>query len=283
MLVGTIDGQTAKFMADTGTSFCIISPEIAKQLNFTLQPAFLSNGQPLFWKGKQGKVTLAPRFKISNVTFANKVPFQVLPDQDFMLDPKAPDDTRYDGIVGTNLLQHFAVLIDASQHQFGLCLPGNLYLKQVADFGLTQPYVVPIVEKGDGRWYVEAQVINDGMTANESMVLDTGSDFTQISDTAAQALHLKIVGQQQQVNAYRTRVVGISSVGALRLGNLELSGPSVVAGPISTNEPPILGMNILSGFRVLIDFPAKKMYLQSNTAAAVPAITIKPQPVTPTP
>lgn len=194
-----------------------------------------------------------------------------------MLAPKAPDDTRFDGIVGANLLEHFAVLVDASQHQFGLCLPGNLYLKQVADYGLTQPYIVPITKKDDGNWYVEAQVAANGMVTSENIALDTGSNTTQISDTAAQTLHLKIIGQQQQQNAYGTGIVGQASVGTLRLGNLTLFGTSVSVSPVTKNESPLLGMDILSGYRVLIDFPAKKMYLQSNTAAAVPAITIAPQ------
>ena len=277
VLIGTINGQTAKFMADTGAGFSVLSPEIAKQLNLTLKPAFLNDGKPFLWKGEQGVAALVSSFKISNVSFT-KVPFRVLPDQDFMLAPKAPDDTRFDGVVGANVLEHFAVLMDASQHQFGLCLPGNLYRKQVADYGLTQPYIVPITKKEDGHWYVEAQITNDGMTASEALVLDTGSNITEISDTTAQILHLKIIGQQQQVNSYRTRMVDISNITALRFGNLNLSGPSVVVSPISTTEPPILGMNILSGFRVLIDFPGKKMYLQSNTTAAVPTVTIAPAP-----
>jgi predicted aspartyl protease len=277
VVIGTINGQTAKFMVDTGAGFCILSPEIAKQLNLTLQPAFLDDGKPFVWKGKPGTATSVTGFKISNVTFASKLPFCVLPDQDFMLDPKAPDDTRFDGVVGANLLEHSAVLIDASQHQFGLCLPGNLYLKQVAGYGLKQPYIVLIGKKDDGRWYVEAQITNDGMTALEAMVLDTGSNVTQISDATAQVLHLKIIGQQQQVNAYRTRMVDISSVPRLDLGNLELSGLSAVVSPISTEEPPVLGMDILSHFRVLIDFPGGKMYLQPS-AATVPKATIGPKP-----
>lgn len=282
VLICTINGQAAKFMADTGASFCILSPEITKQLNLTLQPALLDDGKPFVWKGKQGTATSVSSFKVSNVTIP-KVPFRVLSDQDFMLSPKASNDTRYDGIVGANLLEHFAVLVDASQHQFGLCLPGNLYPKQVTDFGLAQPYIVPIAKKDDGNWYVEAQITNDGVVTNESLALDTGSNTTQISDTAAQTLHLKVIGQQQQHDSYRTSMVGRASVGTLRLGDLTLSGTSVGVSPVTKNESPLLGMDILSGYRVLIDFPGKKMCLQSNTAVAVPAVTIGPAPATTTP
>ena len=195
-----------------------------------------------------------------------------------MLDPKAPSDTRYDGIVGANLLEHFAVLVDASQHQFGLCLPGNLHPKQVADYGLTQPYVVPITKKDDGNWYVEVKITNNGMVTSEALALDTGSNTTQISDTAAQTLHLNIIGQQQQHNSSGTHMVGRASVSTLQLGDLTLSGTSINVSSVTKNEFSLLGMDILSGFRVLIDFPGKKMYLQPNTAAAVPAVTIGPAP-----
>lgn len=282
VLVGTINRtQTAKFLADTGASFSILRLETAKQFSLALQPAFLDDGKPFIWKGKQGTATSVSAFKISNVSFT-KVPFRVLSDKDFMLAPKAPEDTHFDGIVGANILEHFAVLVDASHHQFGLCLPGNLYLKQVADFGLTRPYVVPIAKKDDGRWYVEAQIVNEGMTVTEAMVLDTGSNTTQISDTAAQALHLATTGRQQQHNSYGTDTVSQANLGTLRLGNLTLSGTTVSVSPTSISEPPILGMDILSGYRVLMDFPGKKMYLQPNPVT-VPTITIGPAPATTAP
>ncbi len=282
VLICAINGQSAKLMVDTGASVCILSQKIVQQLGLKTEPAFLDDGKPSLWKGKQGTATLASSFKVSNVSFT-QIPFRVLPDQEFMLAPEAPNDTRYDGIVGANLLEHFAVLIDASQHQFGLCLPGDLYLKQVADYGLTQPYTVPITKKDDSRWYVEAQITNSSVVTTETLALDTGSNTTQISDAAAQALHLKIVGQDHQTNAYGGRMVGQASVETLRVGNLTLSGTSVSVTPATKDQPSVLGMDILSGYRVLIDFPAKKMYLQSNTAAAIPAVTIGPAPATTAP
>ena len=111
---------------------------------------------------------------------------------------------------------------------------------------------------------------------SEDLALDTGSNTTQISDTAAQTLHLGIIGQQQQHNAYGTAMVGRASVETLRLGDLILSGTSVSVSSVTKIQSNLLGMDILSGYRVLIDFPGGKMYLQPN-AVAIPKITIGPQ------
>ena len=276
VLTATINGtQTATFMVDTGATFSILSPEIVKQFDLKTEPATLGNGKPFFWKGKQGTATSISNFKVSNVIYTT-IPFRVLPDQDFILSLKAPDDTRYDGIIGTDVFEQFAVLLDPVQHKFSFCRPGNLSLHQIAQIGLVKPYIVTITKGMNGQWYSEAQITNNGVVTSESLVLDTGSNITHISDTTAQTLHLKIVGQQQQQDAYRIGMVGISSVDTLRLGDLTLSGTTVSVCPVTKNESPLLGMDILSGYRVLIDFPGKKMYLQSNTAT-VPTITVGPQ------
>lgn len=276
VLTATVGGtQTMNVMVDTGATFSVLSPEIVKQLDLKTEPAFLGNGKPFFWKGKQGTATSLSNFKVSNIIYTT-IPFRVLPDQDFILSPKAPDDTRYDGIIGTDVFEQFAVLLDPAHHKFSFCRPGNFSLYQVAQLGMVKPYIVPITEGSNGQWYAEAQVTNNGIVARETLVLDTGSNVTQISDTTAQNLHLKIIGQQQQQDAHRVGLVGIANAGMLRLGDLILPNVSVSISPITKNELPLLGMDILSGYKVLMDFPGGKMYLQSNTDADVPAVTIGP-------
>jgi len=123
---------------------------------------------------------------------------------------------------------------------------------------------------------------SNGISQSEDLVLDTGSNVTTISDTAAVHLGLKVSEEHATTNVYSDAVpMGESSVDTLQIGGITLSGHAVSVAHVSKLEPPVLGMDILSGYRVLIDFPAKKMYLQSNTAAAVSAITIGPAPATP--
>ena len=274
--------QSAAFMVDTGASFSVLSPEMAKSLNLKPQSATLDDGTPYLWQGKQASKVAVSVVKIGNFSITiDHGFFRILPDRNFMLFPNPnSDDTPFDGVLGVNVLEHFAVLLDASQHVFGLCVPGNLTLQQVGQAGYTAPYVLPITQK-DGFWFVTVQLTNNGISQSEDLVLDTGSNVTRISDTAAAHLGLKITEEQRITNIYSNSVpVGASSVDALQIGGIVLSGHAIKVAPVSKLEPPLLGMDILSSYRVLIDFPAKKMYLQSNTAA-IPKITVEPQATPP--
>ena len=277
MLNGT---QPATFMVDTGGGFCILSPEMAHRLHLKRKSSTVDDGTPYRFQGKQVSAVSVSTIKFGNLTITiNRGDFRILDDQNFMLFPnKNSDDTLFDGIIGVNLLQQFAVLLDTSQNFLGLCSPGSLELNQLGPLGFTSVYIVPIFQK-DGLWYVTVQLTNNGSSQSEDMVLDTGTNQTVISDTAATHLGLKIRDEQRTTNLYSNNVpVGDSSVDTLQIGGITLSGHAIGVAPVSDLEPPRLGMDILSGYRVLIDFPGKKMYLQPNTAAAVPAITVGPAP-----
>ena len=273
------------FLVDTGAAFSILSPEMAKRLHLKLQPAVLDDGTPYLFKGKQASQVLLSTIKISNLTITiDHGPFRVLNDQNSMLFPSlTSDDVGFDGVLGANVLEHFSVLLDASQHLIGFCLPGNLDLSQVGQAGFTAPYLVPITQK-DGFWFVTVQLTNNGISQSQDLAIDTGSNETVISDTAAAHLGLKVSQAQKATNVYSDNVaVGASSVDVIDIGGIMLNGHAIGVAPVSKLEPPVLGMDILSGYRVLIDFPAKKMYLQPITTAAVPAVTIGPAPAATTP
>ena len=277
--------QSVAFLADTGAASTVLSSEIAKQLNLKLQPGVLDSGKPALWKGKQASEAMISFIEIGNFTMnVQQGVFFILDRQNLMANPRPkPDDILFDGVLGVNILEHFAVLLDTSQHTLGLCVPGNLNLHQVSQLGYTAPFAVPITQK-DGHWFVTVQLTNSGVKQSEDFILDTGSNQTVVSNTAAEHLGLKITEEQQVTNAYSDNVrVGVSSVDNLQIGNIKLNGHAIGVAFNTKPLPPVLGMDILSGYRVLMDFPAKKMYLQSNTAATVPAITIgtAPAPATP--
>ncbi len=272
--------QPAAFLVDTGAAFSVLSPGMAKQLHLKLQPAVLDDGTPYFFKGKQASQVSLSTIKIGNLTISiDRGPFRVLNDRNSTLFPALNlGDTGFDGVLGVNALEHFAVLLDASQNFLGLCLPGNLDLSQVGQAGYTAPYLLPIFQR-NGFWFVAVQLTNNGVSQSEDLAIDTGSNVTTISDAAAAHLGLKVSQEHATTNVYSNAVpMGESSIDTLQIGGIVLSGHDVSVAHVSKLEPPVLGMDILSGYRVLIDFPGKKMYLQSNTAAAVPAITIGPAP-----
>ncbi len=269
----------ATFLVDTGASFSIIGTSIAKKLGLRLQPAISDNGQPVTLNGRQERTTMTQvaLFAIGHIQVNNAI-FLVLPDSNL----QAGAGSVYDGVIGANMLAGSAILLDSPQHKFGFCLPGVLSPQQLGQIGLAHPYVLPITTSG-GKWFVQAVLTNGSSTNNADLLVDTGSNATGISTVLAEKLHLNATGLGVQHDVYTTKVIGMGQVDILHLGDLTLRDIPITVRAASESLPSLLGMDILSGYRVLIDFPAKKMYLQPNTAAAVPAITIGPSPAPVTP
>jgi len=263
----------ATFMVDTGANNSIISTNLAKRLGLRLQPAVSDEGIPIRWKGKPGIMTQVTLLEIGQIK-ANNGLFQVLDDKDYRI----ISGSIYDGVIGANLLQNSAILLDGQQHILGFCLPGALSSEQLKQLGLPQPYTVPLTRTTRNRWLVQAQFSNGSNSGSESLLLDTGSNTTSLSGQLAQKVHLKITGQVNQKDESGTSIADTGRVDTVHLGDLALLNFPLIIQPSSEEILPTLGMDILSGYRVLMDFPAKKMYLQSNTATAVPAITVGPAP-----
>lgn len=139
-----LDGsQAATFLVDTGTTFSIISSELVKQMNLHLEPGVGGDGKPLLWKGKQAMTTRVPVLKVGNIRFTD-VTLLVLDAKEISLSPDGNDVVPYQGIIGSNLLQQFAVVLDSQKLTFGFCVPGNLSEHQIRLFGMSQPYVLPM-------------------------------------------------------------------------------------------------------------------------------------------
>ncbi len=270
------DIQPVTFLADTGTTFSIISTKLAKQMNLTLKPGIGSDGKPILWKGKQATTTTVSVLKVGTVRFTDLL-LVVLDAKDISPSPTGHDVNPYQGILGSNLLQQFAILLDTQAHKFIICVPGNLSQGQVGLAGFAYSSALPLTQINFNKWFVTARFVNSGLKGEENLLLDTGSDGTHVSDQLGKEIHLKAQRQRGSRSAYGNITVTLSTVDELDLGDLVLLNFPLSVRPVSENLPPTLGMDILSGYRVLMDFPAKKMYLQSNTAMAVPNITVGPQ------
>jgi len=276
------DTQTATFLVDTGSSGSLISRELAEQMNLPLMPAVDSeNGSPILWKGKQAMMTNISTLKAGTLLF-NNAPLFVLEAKQFVLSPSIGEANPYQGILGINLLEHVAILLDGRTHKLGFCIPGNLSQEQVGQIGIAQPCILPLTHVNELQWYVTARFVNNGVEGDENLALDTGSDSTYVSEQLAKKIKLKMRDQQGNKIIYGADVVADAKTDKLSLGDLTLRDFLIAIRPASEKLPPSLGMDVLSGYRVLIDFPGGKMYIQPNPAA-VPAITIGPAPTTNTP
>lgn len=270
------DTTDAVFLVDTGASASIIGEDLARRLNLPLQPAVSDDGQPIHLnhRKEQATMTKIPLLQIGSVR-NNDVPSLVLPTDTL----KAMPSNVYEGIIGDNILQNSAILLDSRQHIFGFCLPGGLSPQQLNQLGLPRPYTLPLTKDAEGRWVVLAQFSSGSDSESENLLVDTGANATTLSKQLAQRIHLKVTSQQKLYYAFGMDVVEDGQIDTVHLGNLTLSNFPITIEPVSANLPPSLGMDILSGYRVLMDFPAKKMYLQPNTPSV--NITVKPQATPP--
>lgn len=271
--------EDAIFLIDTGSASSIISTNLAKRLGLRLQPAVDDNGKAVHYNGdvKQATMTQVSLFQTDNITADNAL-FLVQDAKLINLFHNPSPEGNCDGIIGANMLEHSAIYLDGPQHKFGFCLPGAVSLHQLSQIGMPSPYVLPLTTNTSAnQWFVRAELTNGNSSSSEDLLLDTGSNGTIVSARLGQEVHLKQTGDGIQKDSLGSAAVSTGQADALRLGNLTLRNPLIVMRPMFGGGPPLLGMDILSNYRILMDFPAKKMYLQPN-ASAVPAIIIGPAP-----
>lgn len=265
----------ATFVVDTGTNNCLISQSLVKKLGLTPFPALLSNGKPLLLESKQPQAVILTSLQLGGkqgplVIHEPKMPVCVLPDQQL----RVSASQLVDGLIGSNLLFNFAVDFDFSAHTMLLCLPGNLTQGETKFLKFNEPggTALPLLDNSNNVYSVQVRLDNNSTSRQVDLLLDTGSQTTTVPRRAALDLSLVPLGKIPQANhsgSYYT--VQVVRPQALTLGDLRLQQPSV---NYSDNPDcvPRLGLDILSSYRVLIDFPAKKMYLQP----AEPTIKIAP-------
>jgi predicted aspartyl protease len=262
----------ATFMVDTGTTNTIIDGTFAKRLGLPLKSVLYADGKPVLFQGKRLTGVVATTFQLGGFTVSTQS-LTILPGKDFV----PPYGQPYDGILGVDILQRLAVLIDPQTHTLVLCYPGLLKPSELKTIGVPDDAVVlPLTRKTFG-WYGQATETNQGVSSEEDILVDTGSDGTTISEATAQKLRLKLGNQQKVTGFSDSTIVNTGTLDTLSLGQISVFKVPVTIRAIPPFVAPLLGMDILSGYRVLMDFPAKKMYLQPNPSV-VPTVTIGPAP-----
>ena len=125
--------------------------------------------------------------------------------------------------------------------------------------------VVPQIEVENGVFSILGQ-INDKESI--AFIVDTGSDAVIISNEKAHKLKLKTLGKLR--NRYITfgKVkFDTSSLDSLAFGSLLMKNVEVEYPDKPFKYTTQLGMNILSHFRVLLDYPQHMAYFKPITPA----------------
>ena len=278
MLNGT---TTATFLVDTGSPVSVISQSLARKLGGALSPAVDDRGRAILYNGakEQSMMTKVSEISIGQLAFNDRL-MLVAEEKSFMLHPGIP----YDGVIGMSLLRSAALLLDTQRHTLTFCYPGTVGASTLAQLGFTAPCVLPLTEDEGAQW-VQARFSDHGNSGEERLMLDTGATQTHVSKQLAKQLDLTTISQQKQRGLFGDSVVDVVKIGEVRLGDLTVRNFPVAAitQPMLTKTlaaPSLLGLDILSGYRVLMDFPGGKLYLQPYPST-IPAITIGPAPTPP--
>ena len=279
---------TATFLIDTGTSANFISQTVVDRLG--LKPEATSEViVPYILGGKDGKPAtfVSPQIVLLGSLALRQGEYLVVPAKTLA----TMTGGAVDGIISTQMLHYFAIDLDFSRHQMTLWYPGGLADDAVKEVGLGDASTVSLVPSvpdsvlndpvkavasAEAYWNLKYSVpvqISDGVHTNQqNLVLDTGSGVTVFPSEVSRNLNLKV----QETSTLPNMTTGLQRANvvpapSLQIGGLRILDHTVGVFQVGTaDETPILGVDVLSGYHVLIDFGAKKMYFKT----AIPQIRI---------
>ena len=274
--------EGATFLVDTGADGNFITESLVARLGLKPYPALGDDGiplkpfgTPLFYadvsslslpavKGTETG-TLDITLTNSAAAFAVVTPEQL--GQGFFVD----------GSLGAPFLKEEAVSFDFVSRTMGIAYPGGLSPTQVEalGFGGKGGAVLPLT-RCNGNCVSVPATLSDGQSSRRvDLEVDTGGVSTLIPLETAKALSLKSVGTEEILGGTAgKRVLGRVELPSLALGEVQLTNLTVsttqslaIPTPPKAGEDPSahLGMDILKNYRVLIDYPAKVMYIQPNS------------------
>jgi predicted aspartyl protease len=250
-------GITATFLIDTGASISLISPELMQRLGLTPKPWLDNDNLPVTLSGKPAWYVQPKEF------FLGLQPLNVrmVVAEGKQLSASLLDAT--DGIIGSNILEQFAVLFDFQQRRITMYVGGKLTNEELEQAGMQKAIVVPRVNRDRGVFSIAGAVTT---RVQADFEVDTGSDETCIASAMVRQLKLKPNAPPHLRSAF----VGIYSEetallaglafgdhGELALHNVQVSYPQKSD---QSDQPYLLGMNWLSEFRLLLDYPQERAY-----------------------
>jgi hypothetical protein len=258
----------ARFLFDTGAQQSYLTVEMASTLGLSLRPAISDDGKPFklsFQPNVPAKMVRVSRVSIGALPIDN-IPFIVVKAKQL---PTASLSNYYseqlDGVLGLNLLQFFGILVDPARKEITIDYPGRFDSKQLDTLGFAVRYSAPM--KVDDSTASVTATLNQ--VEKSELIIDSASEFTAIEPDTAKRLRLKPIGVvKDQRSAYGDFQVRSANLNALTIGTLSLDN-QLIDYPTKANRavPARLGLDILSRYKVLLDFPAATIYFSPKERA----------------
>ncbi len=258
MLVSVTINKTtnARFLLDTGTNQCFLSDHLGDKLKLVRSPAVLKSGKPNLNNG-------VPYDKVQIVdmamgSFHVNGDFGVIDRKQFDLEQNGAE-----GIIGVNVLMDKAVALYPVQHLLYIYVSGNLSADEatVAGFGPAAYRSLMVWDPASAIYRCPVTVAGPHGVSDYAPILDTGADKTNISSDVADTVGLVPFGVNQSTMFNRQFSNSAAHVTSLKLGDLQVFNLPVNFTRVKPEPNRSLGMDVLGGYNVLMDFPASKLYL----------------------
>ncbi|MGI4789591.1 MAG: aspartyl protease family protein [Janthinobacterium lividum] len=291
--IGTFaNGQQAQFLIDTGSDGLSISDELAQKLGLSPDASRLLD-KSLVVDGKPIKEVTMPdcviqlsllSYPLSSAKSEGKFTINGAAN---VIPAKHIGFIGADGIFGTALLSGSAAIFDGPRKEGTFIVGGKLTATEREQLGfpaLAASVAASPPQVGSSSLVTLSVTLeNKGVSREVTLLLDTGSNVTTISRDLAMAIGLEPVHSSTTSGVLGSEETENAPVETLRIGDLALHGVSVVypskdkaasvnGGPKGSVSSK-LGMDILAGYRVLIDLPASRMYIMPE----VPQVNILPK------
>ena len=249
------DGQLHKFVVDTGAPSSVIDSDVAKDLRLPIETVTFAGGSKYL-------LVKTPANFGPSVFQLPQLPLILTDLREFR-----KVDPSLHGILGTNVLDFFALAFDFSRQQLTFIPGGNV---AGTPQELQGAHMLPLLSRDD-HWWVEGSL--DGLPVH--FILDTGADSIAVEDPALLASFKPV----RSIEGLPTIILVDESTRSMRVATKLLRLHRLTVGDMTLVDPVVqfvprrekttynsLGIAFLQRYRVVLDFPAKKMYLAPDLA-----------------
>jgi predicted aspartyl protease len=258
-----------KLMIDTGTNQSYLTDILVKRLGLKPSPLLDGKGNLIVSNGKEVRYLSGQQLELGSLHYR---------DSDLLVMDKRLDkgsistlvNREVDGCIGSNYLAPYPLLLDFEADKVTFWSSGPLSPEELERAGM-QGAVALTVERTPGDMpllYLTAKLNGE---ADEKMILDTGSATSYISSSIAQKLKLTAIHTVKDHPTFGGKaLIRLAKLDTLQLGSLRMIDQMVGFGEGESDGliSPIIGLDILRNFRVLIDIPGKKLYLKARARSS---------------
>jgi predicted aspartyl protease len=258
------DNTKARFLVDTGADGTFIGEELIEMMSKNeFEQINLVNSESALKRNI--KFVASVKSVIINNKKIRDFPMNVMKKGFFSDEKIFLSKAKVDGVLGMNYLSHFCLYLDYPKKQFFLNAGGNLSAESLRQIGFADSAASPLPleqsPKNEFQYVVPLSINNNTVP----LQIDTGSQYTIINDKAIPTGGTVTEAKKDVLTAYGRKTLREISHKEVVLGSFRRERFSVGSTPESADKAEgyygLLGLDILSSLRMVLDFPAKKMYL----------------------